>query len=190
MTRTIFLSRLRQGLAGLQPSEIGEMVADYDTHFAEGLAAGRTEEDIAQALGDPDRLARELRAEAGLKRWQQRRSAGNFIGALFALLGLATVDLIFLLPLLSFVILMLFVFAVVLLALTFAGIVVVASLLSFGSVTDLTGAVARALTGIGLVAGGIGGGAMLVLMLDGLVRLLGRYARLHYRLLNSTEQRA
>ena len=35
----------------------------------------------------------------------------------------------------------------------------------------------------GLVAGGIGGGALLLLILDGLVRLLGRYSRLHYRLL-------
>ena len=190
MTRTIFLSRLRNGLSGLRPSEIEEMVVDYDTHFAEGLAAGRSEEDIANALGDPDRLARELRAEAGLKRWEEKRSAGNFIAALFALLGLATVDLIFLLPVLSFVVLMLFVFAVVLLAFIVAGIAVVASLLSFGTLTDGTDALARAFTGIGLVAGGIGGGAVLILVLDGLVHLLGRYARLHYRLLKSTEHAA
>jgi uncharacterized membrane protein len=183
MTRTIFLSRLRQGLAGLQPSEIEEMVADYDTHFAEGLAAGRKEEDIAQALGDPDRLARELRAEAGLKRWQERRSAGNFVGALFALLGLATVDLIFLLPLLFVVTLVLFIFGVVLFALIVAGIAVVASLLTF-DFGSLAAALARAFAGVGLVAGGIGGGALLLLALDGLVRLLGRYARLHYRILN------
>ena len=41
------------------------VMADYAAHFAEGMAAGRSEAEIAAALGDPLRLARELRAEAG-----------------------------------------------------------------------------------------------------------------------------
>ena len=53
---------------------------------------------IANALGDPARLARELRAEAGFRRWESERSAGSLIGAVIALLGLATLDLIFLIP--------------------------------------------------------------------------------------------
>ncbi|OYW97171.1 MAG: hypothetical protein B7Z12_22070, partial [Caulobacter vibrioides] len=32
---------------------------------------GRTEAEAAAALGDPDRLARELRADAGLRRWEE-----------------------------------------------------------------------------------------------------------------------
>jgi uncharacterized membrane protein len=191
MTRTIFLSRLRKGLAGLRPSEIEEVAADYDTHFAEGLAAGRSEEEIAEALGNPERLAHELRAEAGLRRWEEERTAGTFVGAVFALVGLIAVDLIFLLPLLFIGAVVLFVLAVVLLALLVAGVAIVATIFSWDTLSTGTAAIGRAFAGVGLVAGAIGGGALLLLGLDGLIRLLGHYARLHYRLVSSppkTEQ--
>ena len=68
MTRQDFIGRLRAGLTGLPEQVRADIVADYETHFSEGAAAGRSEADIAAALGDPERLARELRAEAGLKR--------------------------------------------------------------------------------------------------------------------------
>ncbi len=98
MNRAMFLSELRMGLSGLPHNEIDETVADYETHFSDGMAAGRSEAAIANALGDPARLARELRAEAGFKRWETERSAGSMVSAVFALLGLATLDLIFLIP--------------------------------------------------------------------------------------------
>jgi len=187
MNRTTFLTRLREGLSGMPEQEIDDVVADYAAHFSEGLAAGRSEDDVAAALGDPSRLARELRAEAGLRRWSERRNASNFIGALFAFVGLATVDLIILLPLLFVVGLVLFIFGVVVIALFVAGIGVVASLLDVGSFRTLSGAIARGFAGIGLTAGAIGGGALLLLILDGLVRLLGRYTRMHYRLLSPSK---
>jgi hypothetical protein len=37
--------------------------------------------------------------------------------------------------------------------------------------------------GIGLIASSVGGGALLLLGLNGAVKMLGNYARLHYRLL-------
>jgi uncharacterized membrane protein len=179
-----FLSRLRDGLTGLPQKEIDEMVADYAAHFSDGAAAGRNEDDVAAALGDPARLARELRAEAGLRHWEQRRTAGNFIAAIFAFIGLATVDVIVLLPLLFVVALLLFIFAVVLFALLLAGIGLVLSMLLPSSFVTVANTIARGFAGAGLVAGAIGGGALLLLIFDGLVRLLGRYTRVHYRLLN------
>ena len=101
MTRLEFLDTLRRRLAGLPPWEIDELVGDYAAHFADGMAAGRSEEEIARALGDPMRLARELRAEAGFKRWETERTAGNFFAVLFGFLGLIAVDFVFLLPLLG-----------------------------------------------------------------------------------------
>src|SRR5262245_65512713 len=101
MTRAEFLETLRRRLAGLPPSEIDELVGDYATHFADGMAAGRSEAEIAEALGDPMRLARELRAEAGFRRWEEARTPANFVAVLFGFLALMAVDFVFLLPLLG-----------------------------------------------------------------------------------------
>src|SRR5438270_279900 len=100
MNRAHFMAQLRDGLSGLHHTDIDDIVADYERHFADGAADGRSEDEVAAALGDPQRLARELRAEVGFKRWEQNRNAGNFLGVVLALLGLATIDLVFLLPIL------------------------------------------------------------------------------------------
>ena len=188
MNRSEFISALRKGLAGLPVDEVEEIVSDYDAHFSEGLAAGRSDESVAAALGHPARLARELRAEAGLRRWEETRSPGNMVTALVALVVLVAVDLIFLLPVLFVVAIVLFALGVAVLAVMVAGIAVVANLFNWGDFTTVTNTVARALTGIGLVAGGIGFGALLLLVLDALVRLLGRYARLHYQILSPSQE--
>jgi uncharacterized membrane protein len=43
MTRGEFITRLRLGLSGLPAATVGEVITDYETHFAEALAAGRSE---------------------------------------------------------------------------------------------------------------------------------------------------
>ena len=59
MTRADFIVRLKAGLAGMPANQISDIVADYATHFADAIAAGRTEAEVAEALGEPGRLARE-----------------------------------------------------------------------------------------------------------------------------------
>ncbi|MDP2764001.1 MAG: DUF1700 domain-containing protein, partial [Brevundimonas sp.] len=68
MTRAEFMGRLRRGLVGMPAAAADDITADYEIHFEDGAAAGRSEAAVAEALGDPDRLARELRAEAGAQR--------------------------------------------------------------------------------------------------------------------------
>ncbi len=51
MTRSDFLDRLRRGLSGMAPQEIDEIVADHRSHFDEAIAAGRSEEEVAQGAG-------------------------------------------------------------------------------------------------------------------------------------------
>lgn len=68
MNKAGFLDILCERLAGMPEFEIDEIIADYARHFDDGAAVGRSEEEIARALGDPRRLARELRAEAGFRR--------------------------------------------------------------------------------------------------------------------------
>ena len=177
MTRSEFLDILHSRLAGLPPSEIDDVMADYAQHFADGMAAGRSEAEIAEALGDPMRLARELRAEVGLRRWEEDRTPANFFAALAGFLALIAVDFVFLLPLVAGLMLFTLIASIVLIALCVAGVALLAKLFSFKSIT-------RILYGVGLLGVGIGGGALLLMMVDYVVRLLGRYARLHYVLLN------
>src|SRR6186997_2417243 len=94
MTRQAFLARLRDGLRGLPPRAVSDIMADYEAHFAEGEAHGRSEAEVAAALGEPGRLARELRAEVGLRRWEEERNPSAAAGAIFAVLGLGALDVL------------------------------------------------------------------------------------------------
>ena len=180
MTRQAFMARLREGLRGLPPSAVADIVADYENHFTEGAAAGRSEDDVAAALGEPGRLARELRAERGLQRWEEERTPSAGAGAVFAVLGLGAIDILFLLPILMGVGGAMFGIGVAVIAVFFAGGVVFAA----GPFTGLPGGPAAAiLAGIGLMAGATAIGALLAICTIGLVNALVWYGRLHYRLL-------
>src|SRR5437016_3187568 len=183
MNRAAFLRILRDGLAGLPEREIDDIVADYTAYFDEAHASGRSEEEVSTALGDPRRLARELRAEAGLRHWENHRSLGNTGAALLALGGLAAVDVLFLLPLLFAVTLAVLVVGLVIFVLGIVGIGLLLSLLKIGPFASIAAIVLRALARIGLIAASAGCGAVLLLALNGAVKMLGGYARLHYRLL-------
>jgi uncharacterized membrane protein len=189
MDRAAFLSRLKDGLAGLPDHAVADIVADYEAHFADGLAAGRTEDDVANALGDPGRLARELRAEAGLRQWEAKRDASSFAAALLALFGLAMVDFIFLLPLLLVLGVIVVILGIALLLVALAGCAYFVS--AFFNVFDspLEG-LTHLLAGIGFVAGSVGASAAGAMLLGAILRVLTRYARLHYRLLRPTEAAA
>jgi len=162
MTRHDFIARLRQGLVGLPEQVQWDIVADYETHFTEGAAAGRSEADVATALGDPDRLARELRTEAGVKRWQAQRNPEAAAAAVFAVLGLGAIDILVLLPIL----------------------ISVVSIICATGIVALVGFVGGAvLGGLGLMAGGVSLASVVTLVSIGLVNALIWYGRLHYRLL-------
>jgi len=180
MTRAAFLARLREGLRGLPPQTINEAVVDYDTHFADGVSEGRSEEDIARSLGDPGRLARELRAEIGLKRWEEQKTPSGAASAIFAVLGLGALDILILLPILLSVVMAMFGFFVAGIAIFFAGGFVFAG---GPFLSPPGGPLAAILGGIGLMAGGASQLAILTLLSIGLVNLLVWYGRLHYRLL-------
>ena len=180
MTRDAFLAQLREGLRGLPPQTIADIIADHEAHFAEGLAAGRSEADVATALGDPGRLARELRAEQALGRWEENRNPTAAASAVFAVLGLGAIDLLVLLPVMITVVSTLFGLFVAVVAVFFAGGVVFA----VGPFVHGPGGIPAALlAGLGLMAGSLSGGAILTMVTIGLVNATVWYGRLHYRLL-------
>jgi uncharacterized membrane protein len=180
MTRQAFMARLMEGLRGMPPTAQAEIIADYNNHFNEGAAAGRSEADVAAGLGDPGRLARELRAEAGLRRWEEQRTASAGASAVFAVLGLGAIDILILLPILMGVGSAIFGVGIAVIAIFFAGGVVFAA----GPFSGLPGgAGAAVLAGIGMMAGAASLGAVLSIITIGLVNALVWYGRLHYRLL-------
>ena len=180
MTREAFLARLREGLRGLPPKAVSDILSDYEAHFAEGEADGRTPAEVAAALGDPGRLARELRVEVGLRRWEEERTPSAAAGAIFAVLGLAALDILVLLPILIGVISVLFAFAIAIVVIFFVG----GAIFAAGPFSNTPGGPwAALLTGLGLMAGSVSGGALLTLGTIGLVNMLVWYGRLHFRLL-------
>lgn len=182
MTKDAFLNTLRRGLGGLPGEEIEEIMSDYSAHFAESESRGRSETEVVLALGDPARIARELRADIGLRRFETHWSLSNLIAAAMALVGLAIVDILLLLPLLILAILLAVGFAAGLLAIGAAGLNVIVTALLFNPGDTATVLLARLCIGAGLVSGFIGSGALLLMGLGAGIRALGHYARLHFRL--------
>ena len=180
MTREEFMRRLRLGLIGLPVTAAQEIAADYEAHFEDGAAAGRSEAEVAAALGDPDRLARELKAEAAAGRWQQEKNPSAAVAAVFAVLGLGAIDILILLPILMGVVgTMIGVLAAVV-GIFLGG----AGVLAAGPFFDPPGGpFAAVLAGLSMMAGATSAGALLAVLTILLVNGLIWYARLHYRLL-------
>jgi len=180
MTRAEFMARLKRGLVGMPTSTAADILSDYDTHFEDGAAAGRSEAEVAQALGDPDRLARELKAEAGAQRWHQEKNPSAAAAAVFAVLGLGAIDILILLPVLMSVIGVLFGFYMAAIAIFIAGGAVMVA----GPFAGFPGGwLAAILGGLGLMAGATALSALLTVLTIWLVNGLVWFARLHYRLL-------
>jgi uncharacterized membrane protein len=180
MTRAEFLARLKRGLVGLPTTVANDILNDYASHFDDGIRDGRTEAEVAQALGDPDRLARELKAEAGVQRWKQEQTPSAAAGAVFAVLGLGAIDILILLPLLMGVVGTLFAVLVAVISIFVAGggVMVVGPFAGFPG-----GGLAAFLGGLSLMAGAVSAGALLAIVIVLLVNGLVWFARLHYRLL-------
>ena len=92
----------------------------------------------------------------------------------------------FLLPLVAGLMLFTLIAGIVLIALSVAGLALLTKLFSWEGLFVFK-SITRTLYGLGLLGVGIGGGALLLMMVDYVVRLLGRYARLHYALLNRAD---
>ena len=102
MNQQEFISQLQDALARLPQQERQEIIADYQEYFRDGLAAGRSEENIAAGLGDPRQLARELMARHHIARWESRKSFGNLFAVVGAIAGLGFLNFVLALPFLFY----------------------------------------------------------------------------------------
>lgn len=178
MTKAEFIDRMKKGLTGLPQPTIDDIVADYDAHFADAAADGRPEAEVAAALGDPARLARELKTEAGLKSWEERKTPSSAASAIMGIIGLGAIDLLILLPMAGGVVGTLVGFFAAAVGLFIAGGVVFAITPFLGLPGGILGAL---LAGIGLMTAAAAIGCLTVAASIWLVNGIIWYARLHYR---------
>ena len=104
------------------------------------------------------------------------------LAAMTALAGLAIVDILFLLPLLIVTLFITLGLAIALVVIGAVGVKIILTTLLFHFGGPVIGTLARLLIGAGLVSCLVGGGALLLMGLGAGIRMLGHYARLHFRL--------
>ncbi|KQM21806.1 DUF1700 domain-containing protein [Novosphingobium sp. Leaf2] len=180
MKRNEFIRRLKAGLKGMPTDVVDEIVADYQEHFEAGAAEGRSEDEVAAALGNPSRLARELRFEAGLRNWKTEASPSSAWAAILAFMGLATIDILILLPIVLPILGVMFgLFVAVLACFIGGGFVLIA-----GPFSGFPGGpLVAILGGLGLMSASVAVAALLTLVSIWIVNALMWFGRLHYRVL-------
>lgn len=180
MTRDEFINRLRSGLGGMPQALADDALADYEAHFDAALDEGRSEAEVAEALGDPRRLAREIKLEHGIRRWEEVRSPSAAWTAVIAFIGLGALDIMLLLPvLLSIIGGMIAAYAVAI-----AGFVAGGAMAVIGPFSAFPGGPLTAiLIGIGLMALAIMIAALLTILTIWLINALMWFGRLHYRII-------
>ncbi len=62
-TRVDFMNGLRQALAGSDITDTREILVDFDQHFDEGAAAGESEAEVCEKLGDVDEIVKQYVSE-------------------------------------------------------------------------------------------------------------------------------
>ena len=166
MTRQEFLAALERGLGRLPAEQRAEILADYDSYFAEGAAAGRDEHSVAESLGHPARLAAELRL--GLEAPQ------SALRGFMALLSIALLDAVRWFPLVVGLLLVLLLLGFGAVALGYASF----TLLVLPFDQPLGGIVAVLLHGLALICAAI---AAFAVARAGVLLLVKFFVRLHRR---------
>lgn len=88
MNKKQFLNELDSRLQKLPSSEREDILQDFEAHFAFGMEEGKSEEEIAQSLGSPQQIAKELKATYHIGKVEEKASTGNIFRAVFAAISL------------------------------------------------------------------------------------------------------
>lgn len=98
MNKQDYLEALRRALAGLPPDLVAKTMDYYEQTFIEGAAAGRSEQEIADELGDPKKIALTLRSSTHRQAFEQKKTPVNLLRLLVSLVGLAIFNLFMVVP--------------------------------------------------------------------------------------------
>ncbi len=94
MNRDQFLAQLRKALGRTSEAEKREILADYEEHFRVGIAEGRSEEDLAKALGNPSAIGNAFRIENLADNTRTGWKVADVFRAVFASISLGFFNII------------------------------------------------------------------------------------------------
>lgn len=159
MNKAEFINSLEAQLSRIPQAEQDEILYDYEEHFTIALEHGKTEEEIANDLGDPKVIGKQFMADTIVKQAAQSKTAGGITKAVFAIAGLGVFNLIFVLgPFLFFAGLLIAMFAAAVAILLSGFALVIAALAApvFPGSINLAGINSAVIvfTGIGLASFG------------------------------------
>ena len=118
MNKEEYLKKLANLVRKLPEEDREDLILDYNEHFIIGMENGRTEEEISKALGNPEIVAKQIKADYMVKKAENKPSPGSILEAVLAVAGLGLFNLMFVAgPSL--------IFAVVILSLVAAGLAVI-----------------------------------------------------------------
>lgn len=133
MNKDKWLERLKKGLSGLSKDEIDDIMADYNEYFYDAMEKGRTEEEVTNSLGDPIKLAKQIKADSRIKTAQANMNVKNMTKAIFAIVTLSLFNIIVMVGPIMAVIGIIFGFAVAGIGILGGGIISFFGILFFGS---------------------------------------------------------
>ncbi|MEK3889100.1 HAAS signaling domain-containing protein [Bacillus sp. FSL K6-3431] len=94
MNKYQFLKILDSSLNKLSAADRLDILQDFEEHFAMGMEEGKSEEEIADSLGSPQHIAKELVASHHLEKVEAIATAGNILRAVWAVIGLGFFNLV------------------------------------------------------------------------------------------------
>ena len=98
MGRLEYIDALKRALTGLPPDTVARTLAYYEQRFIDGLAAGRSEDEISEDLGDPKKIAVTLRASVHREALEPKKPKAGALRMTATAVGLAVFNLFMVVP--------------------------------------------------------------------------------------------
>lgn len=94
MDKEEFLRDLDKSLKRVPDEERRDILHDFEEHFAFGIEEGKTEEEIAESLGSPKQIAKEVNVSYHMDKVESTATTGNILRAVWAVIGLGFFNLV------------------------------------------------------------------------------------------------
>lgn len=98
MGKLEYLDALARAMAGLPLETQAKTLAYYEQRFVDGVGSGQSEQDVAQTLDDPKKIAMTLRANVHMGAFARKKNPANLARVLVSVMGLAIFNIFMLIP--------------------------------------------------------------------------------------------